>query len=247
MRKEWGRKELGHALAELAAFGSPVDLSVTVRDENPDLHIEQVGGVSESVIFDLPNHRTGYILNAEILNRGSKTIYLRGLELQLPWEDPGFDWLPDPETQDHGQNRQQKSRKAGNRKGRRRAVQTSLQEYWFPASGGLAFPRDQVVNHYLVENGKLTRKPQRGLLLAIGGRMPTDLRHGALLEASLVVFDVDEIEYRHPVTFWIERRAVVAKPAIRNLGLFEPSLANRRSQIADPPRPSQTVEKGKES
>jgi hypothetical protein len=102
------------------------------------------------------------------------------------------------------------------------------------------------MNHYLVDNGKLTRKPQRGLLLAIGGRMPTALRHGALLEASLVVFDVDEIDYRHPVTFWIERRAVVAKPETENRGLFEPSPANHRSQPADSPRPSQTVEKGKE-
>ena len=73
----------------------------------------------------------------------------------------------------------------------------------------------------------------RGLLLAIGGRMPDGLRHGSLLKASLVLRDVEGIAHRHAVTFWVDRRAVTAKPATQNLGLFEPAPANYGSRIAD--------------
>jgi hypothetical protein len=88
MRKKWGGDGLRYALEELAAFGSPVDLSVV--QEDPSLDIQQVGGVSDSIIFDLPHHRAGYILDIEFLNLRSRTIYLQDLELQLPWEDPWF-------------------------------------------------------------------------------------------------------------------------------------------------------------
>ena len=94
MKIKWGGDDLGLALEELAAFGCPVDLSVVANDLG--LNLEQGGGLSDSIIFDLP----GYILDVgEILNRRSTTIYLRDLELQLPWEDPRFCWLPDPGTQ----------------------------------------------------------------------------------------------------------------------------------------------------
>ena len=106
MKIKWGGEELGLALEELAAFGCPVDLSVVANDLG--LYLEQGGGLSDSIVFDLPYHRTGYILDVgEILNRRSTTIYLRDLELELPWEDPGFCWLPDPGTQNYNAKRRQ--------------------------------------------------------------------------------------------------------------------------------------------
>jgi hypothetical protein len=107
-------------------------------------------------------------LEIGILNRRSKTIYLRDLELQLPWDDPRLYWLPDAGTQDR------KAKKAQGKRLKRKQAQPTLQ-YHFPDSGGLEFARDQVLNHYLAENGRLTQRPHRGLLLAIGGRMPDDL------------------------------------------------------------------------
>ena len=150
-------------------------------------------------MFDLPYHRTGYILDVgEILNRRSTTIYLRDLELELPWEDPGFCWLPDPGTQNY-------NAKAPGKKLKGMRMQPTTPQYCFPCSDGLEFPRDQVLNHHLAENGKLTRRPMHGLLLAIGGRMPDSLRHGSLLEASLILRDVEGNAYRHRVSFWIDR------------------------------------------
>ena len=231
MRKKWGGDGLRYALEELAAFGSPVDLSVVQEDLS--LTIQQVGGVSDSMIFDLPNHRAGFILDIEILNLRSTTIYLLDLELQLPWEDPWFQWLPDPGTQ----NRQAKI--ALGKKLKRPRMQ-SPPRYGFPSSEGPEYSRNQVLNHYLAENGKLTQKPMRGVLLAIGARMPDGLSHGSPLKASLVLRDVEGTAHRHAVTFCVDRRAVTPKRATQNLGLFEPSLANYGSGIAEPAHQPQT-------
>jgi hypothetical protein len=65
----------------------------------------------------------------------------------------------------------------------------------------------------------------------------------SLLEASLALRDVGGITHRGPVTFWVERRDVIAKPRTQNLGLFEPSLANYGSGIADPAHKPQTRER----
>jgi hypothetical protein len=87
---------------------------------------------------------------------------------------------------------------------------------------------------HLAENAKVTRKPMRGLLLAIGGCVPDSLSNGSFLKASLVLRDVEGIAYRGAVTFRVERRAVMTKPQTQNIGLFEPARANYGSRIADP-------------
>ena len=74
MQNKWSGEGLRLALKELAAFGSPVDLSVVQEDLS--LNIQQVGGVSDCIIFDLPHHRAGFIIDIEILNRRSRTIHL---------------------------------------------------------------------------------------------------------------------------------------------------------------------------
>ena len=116
--------------------------------------------------------------------------------------------------------------------------------YCFPSSDGLEYSRDQVLNHYLAENGKLTQKPMRGLLLAIGGRMPDSLRHDSLLAAGLILRDVEGHAYRHKVSFWIDRREVATKPKSKNLGLFEPAPAKNGLKIDDPGSKAQVVDEG---
>jgi hypothetical protein len=87
--------------------------------------------------------------------------------------------------------------------GRNRCTGIATPGWLLAASVPWEYPRVQVVNHYLAENGKLTQKPMRGLVLAIGSRMPFSLRHGSLLEASLVLHDhdVEDIAHRYAITF----------------------------------------------
>jgi hypothetical protein len=95
--------------------------------------------------------------------------------------------------------------------------------YCFPSPDALEYSRDQVLNHYLAENGKLTQKPMRGVLLAIGARMPEGLAHGSPLKASLVLRDVEGITHRHAVTFCVDRRAVTPKRTTQNRWPFRTS------------------------
>jgi hypothetical protein len=98
MHKTPSHTNFAASLRELAEAGSPVDISVAdTEDQQADLEISQVGGVYESTLFELPTGRSGYILDLEIINQTSKTIYCsEPPKLRLPWEDSFFDWLPDP-------------------------------------------------------------------------------------------------------------------------------------------------------
>jgi hypothetical protein len=84
----------------------------------------------------------------------------------------------------------------------------------------------------------------RGLLLAIGSRMPDSLRHGSPLAASLILRDVEGNAYRHKVCFWIDRRAVATNPKSKNLGLFELAPAKIGLTIADHGSKAQVVDEG---
>ncbi|MGH9504095.1 MAG: hypothetical protein ACRD20_14685 [Terriglobales bacterium] len=91
MQNILNRTQLAESLRELAEAGSPVDLSVA---ESSDVEINQIG---EAMLFDLPHGGTGYLLDLEFINQTSKTIYgSQPGPLRMPWEDPLFEWLPDP-------------------------------------------------------------------------------------------------------------------------------------------------------
>ena len=191
--------------------------------------------MSDSIIFDLPNHRAGYILDMEFLNLDRRPSTCRIWSFSYPGRTGGSSGCPTP--------------------GRRAAMQR-MRRVGSQNVGGCNFHRGiafrpptgwsiramRSFNHYLAENGKFTRKPMRGLLLAIGARMPKGLPHGFRLEASLVLRDVEGIAHRHAVTFCVDcSRAVTPKRATQNPGLFEPAPKNYQSGIADHPRLPQTV------
>jgi hypothetical protein len=79
-------------LREMAAAGIPVDLSVAELD----IQIEQVGGVCDSIFFDLDDGRCGCIIDLLIINRTSRPIPIRDVKLRPPWPNSEFDWLSDP-------------------------------------------------------------------------------------------------------------------------------------------------------
>jgi hypothetical protein len=185
-------------LRALAESGSPVDVPVAdTEHEQADVEIRQVGGVYDSMVFELPSGLTGCLMDLAFTNQTARTIYCPDIELRLPWEDSLLDWLPDP-------------MEAGKTKC-----------YRFPGGSGLEFHRDLVINHVLLEEGRLKPQcPVRGLLLATGGPMPESLRHGEWVEATLVLTASDHAEYTSIVRLWTQRLEVKPKRAERKYDLY---------------------------
>ena len=194
---------LAALLKELANVGSSVDLSAAdTEDEAPDIEIEQAGGILESSIFELRSGLTGYMVYVVVTNQTAQTIYCRDLQIRVPWEDSLFQWMQDPrETR-------------------------GSEVYRFPGKGSPEFPRDQVINHALLDVRALTpRRPLEGWLLATGGPMPGTLRDRQELDAILAIFASSHVEYTATVRLWTERLAVKPKFATRgNSELFEGPL-----------------------
>ena len=214
MRKTQDNVRLGADLRELAAAGSTVDCSVAeCPEENAEVEIRLVGGVHESIVFELPNRRTGYILDLEITNQTSKTIYLSEKELRMQWEDALFDWLPDPK--ETGRTVSYFVRKNG----RRERVDVASESYYF--SSTLDYPRELVLNHVLLKGCSLQPGcPLTGLLLATGGPMPHDLRHGQWVEPTLALIASNHREYVAQIQLWAERLEVDQKRATRTPNLY---------------------------
>jgi hypothetical protein len=226
MRKTQSSVKLAADLRELAAAGSTVDCSVARSSEkNAEVEISQVGGVCESMVFELPNGRTGYILDLEIVNQTSKTIYFSETELRMQWEDAFFDWLPDPK--ETGRTVSYFVRKNG----RRERVDVASESYCFSGTQ-LDYPHDLVLNHVLLKGCSLRPGcPLTGLLLATGGPMPRGLRHGQWLEPTLTLIASNHREYAAQIQLWTERLEVGKKRTKRIPNLYRDPLG---SDVASP-------------
>jgi hypothetical protein len=209
-------EKLGANLRALDAAGSRVDCSVAgTSEENTEVEICLVGGIHDSMVFELPDGRTGYILDSQIINQTSKTICLFDAELRMSWEDPLFAWLPDPK--ETGRTESYFVRKNG----RRQRVEVASESYYFGAGIELDYPRELVLNHVLLKGrGLQPRCPLLGLLLATGGPMPHDLRHGQWLEPTLVLIASNHREYTGRIRLWTERLEIEQKAATRVPDLY---------------------------
>ncbi len=216
MRKTRDSVRLGARLRDLAAAGSTVDCSLAIiPEENVEVEICLVGGVHESMVFELPHRRTGYIMDLEITNQTSKIIYCSEPELRMQWEDRFFDWLPDPKEtgRTFSYFRRQRNRRS-------ERVEATYESYCFPG-GALEYPRELVLNHILVKGCTLRpRCPLNGLLLATGGPMPHDLRHGQWLKPTLALIASDHREYTAQIQLWTDRLEVDQERAVRTPDVY---------------------------
>jgi hypothetical protein len=188
-------------LRKLSQLGSPVDLSVAEEEvEEAKVEIVQAGAVYGSSIFELIDGRAGYVLSVDIVNRTSRPIYCPEIELRMLWSDPEFTWLPDP----HKSHR-------------------NVHYYSFPGKGAPEFPRNEVLNHAVLwESGALQpRVPYQGQLLAVGGPMPSHLRTGEEVEATLVIVASDRTEYSETILLFAERCAAKPESRKRKGSLYE--------------------------
>src|SRR5690348_5405477 len=85
-------RNLRARLEELEAAGCPTLLGEGL-DLGRQLRVEQAGGVTDSLMFDL-RVATGYIIDLELISDLPWPTYLQDVDLQLPWgSDPHFRWL----------------------------------------------------------------------------------------------------------------------------------------------------------
>jgi len=208
MPKNLNLTRLAESLRELAEAGSPVDISVAeVSAAQSEVEINQVG---ESIVFDLRYGGTGYLLDLEIINQTSKTIYCsETLELRMSWEDPLFAWLPDPR-----ENPRKFSYWRRERNGRSKIVHATSDSYCFLGGTQLEYPRELVLNHSILQRRILAPgRPLRGLLLAQGSPLPNHLRHGQWIEPTFSLISSRHIEYTTNIRLWIDRTEAKPKSA----------------------------------
>ena len=97
MQKTLSRSRLAVSLRALADSGSPVDISVADTEHGcADVEIEQVGGVHETMVFDLDDGRAAYIMDLLITNQMPRPFRCRDIEPRMSWPDSEFEWLQEP-------------------------------------------------------------------------------------------------------------------------------------------------------
>jgi len=196
------------SLEELAASGSPVDVSVAdqqIRDVEIDFN------PAETRIVELKTGLAAYLLYLRIINRTSRRIYPLDCDLSCTDGDRYFMWLPDPE-------------------------ETRSRDYRF-ARGQLEFARDHVLNHVLLRDGAFLKPgyPYQGYLLAEGGPLPDHWRHTRSINATLTIICSDGSLYAKDIRLGIECRAVTPKFATKRSNLYG-EADNRRMGSLDPAR-----------
>lgn len=194
-------QELRRTLEELKRLGSPVDLSIATKPvEEEKVEILQVGGIHDSLVFELPDGRIACLADISITNQSSRPIFGIDVQLRTSWCDSRWDWL-----QPRAINIPRHSKRG-----------SSYLIYQFPGEDGLQWEYDQVINHFLFERRSLpSRRPLEGLLLGIGGLMPADLRHGKWLKLTLSIIECDHTEHSTTIELWTDRlddRPKMAKP-----------------------------------
>src|SRR5205809_5351130 len=86
---------LADSLRELQELGCTVDISVAAAQFGScHMEIQQSGGIHDSKVFELEDGRTGWMVDLEICNLTSRSIYIVQVDLRFPWEtNDSIEWL----------------------------------------------------------------------------------------------------------------------------------------------------------
>jgi hypothetical protein len=172
-------KSTNHSLLlrEMAAKGIPLDLPVFQLD----VEIVQVGGMTDTMIFDLTDGRCGWLIQLLIINQTSRPIPVYDVVLRPTWPNSDFEWLPDPKE-----------------------IGRDPSNYHFPGKGAPEFPRAQVINHVLLDRILKPKFPIEGWLLGVGNPKPANLVLGAPVEVELAIIAFDHSEYQERISMWVD-------------------------------------------
>lgn len=141
------------------------------------LSIRQVGGSVTDRVTRVNDTVTTFQVEVAITNDSPHaTVVIAYYHLELPWNDPQFEPLPDPVPRD---------------------------VYKMPGSS-LEWQREWVINHRRYQFGKLEPGDCfQGLFLARGlNPLPRDLVAKSGIEIQFVVQDTRGKMYKRPVTLW---------------------------------------------
>jgi hypothetical protein len=138
------------------------------------------------------------------------------LALQTPWGDSQWEWLKPIRVSFRGRHKRKNSYEA----------------YQFPGRCGLQLPRNEVINHLLLERRRLpSRRRLEGWLLGIGGRMPAELHHGHWLDLSLAIIGFDQTKYATTIQLWAERLEARPKTVTPQTSLLEREVLPPREVV----------------
>jgi hypothetical protein len=162
------------------------------RQSRRKLSIRQVGDqYSDRIVTMVDGSLTYYSVEVAITNDSPQaTIVIAYYDIELPWNEPNLDPLPDPEDMDK-----------------------PVEFYKFPTEFSLhtnmyvELHRRKVLNHQRFQRGRLAPGDAfRGSFLAKGEMpIPTDFRTGVkegadrFIEAKIVVQDTTGREYKAPI------------------------------------------------
>jgi hypothetical protein len=204
MMKNEGFDQLSYA-RRIRRAGCPIHIPEDDGEHrsipSDELLVYLTDGVTESSAFDC---RTGTgIMIYVVITYLKYKIAISSLELQLPWQQTCFWWLPDPHATDGPSN-----------------------SYRFFGREPLEFERSQVLNHRLNVTSPLSAgQSMRGYLLGFGDPMPADIQHGAKIPAFIIFFDQRGRDFRASLQLWADRSETKLRP--EKLG------AKRRKSIFD--------------
>ena len=149
------------------------------------VHIDVIGGASETSAFDLDPGGTGYMasLSLTVLR---EPFAIAAFNLELPWMRTPVIWLSDPADGDGPHN-----------------------TYQFPGRHSHEFPRDVAINHRAnAERNLPLGKCIKGLLLGYGfDSIPHGFQHGGSVVGRVSVVDQFGEEHSAEISFWINRSA----------------------------------------
>lgn len=183
-------------------------------------HWLRIRVTDEPVLRELDGGLTACIIPVSLSN-GAEESVITDVELNMGWEDRYLHWLEDPDDSN----------------------------YRFPGKLGV-YAREEVLNHFILDDGILEPGEQRsGLLLAIGYPIPPLYRQNEFIEATLAIHhqfgDADPIRLRFKL---IRSLASKARPANERVGkgLFEggEKLSRSTSASLSPQYPKHTKQVG---
>jgi hypothetical protein len=171
--------QLGISVATIIGAGWAIYTQVDKK--RIKLHIIQSGNSITDRVYATDQFITAYRAEVKIINDSAFPVVVRGFDLQLPWNDEDFRFLPDPREARHPRD-------------------------YYEMPTGLRLPLEEVINHRKFTNGKMDPGDiMEGFILAVGtSRIPSCYRHSQAIEMKFSVYDQRGKPHSVRLTFFVD-------------------------------------------